>query len=80
MAQNKESKFIIDLYANKLYSYAMSKLIPTSGFKWLDPNNFNLNKYIAIFQKYVFAKFILNMLKSCEKYTIVIHQQQVKQK
>ena len=25
----------------------MSKFLPTSGFKWIDPNEFDLNKYIS---------------------------------
>ena len=33
----QESKYIIYLDANNLYSYAMSKFLPTSGFKWIHP-------------------------------------------
>ena len=25
----------------------MSKFLPTSGFKWIDPNKFDLNKYTS---------------------------------
>ena len=32
---------------NNLYDYAMSKFLPTSGFKWIDPNQFDLNKYTS---------------------------------
>ena len=35
----------IYLDANNLHSFAMSKFLPTSGFKWIDPKKFNLNKY-----------------------------------
>ena len=49
---------------------AMSKVLPTSGFKWIDPKEFDL---LAIVQKDVFSKWILNILKSCENYTIIIH-------
>ena len=41
----QESKHIIYLYANHLYGYAMSKFPPASGFKWIDPKDFELNKY-----------------------------------
>ena len=38
----QESKHIIYLDANNLYGYAMSKFLPTSGFKWIDPKEFDL--------------------------------------
>ena len=28
-------------------SYAMSKFLPTSGFKWIDSKEFDLNKYTS---------------------------------
>ena len=43
----QESKHIIYLDANNLYGYAMSKFLPTSGFKWIDPKAFDLNKYTS---------------------------------
>ena len=43
----QESKHIIYLDANNLYGYAMSKFLSMSGFKWLDPKKFNLNKYTS---------------------------------
>ena len=39
------SKHIIHLDANNLHGYAMSKFPPTSGFKWIDPKEVDLNKY-----------------------------------
>ena len=33
------------LDANNLYGYAVSKFLPTSGFKWIDPKEFDLKKY-----------------------------------
>ena len=41
----QEPKHIINLDANNLYGYAISKFLPTSGFKWIDPKEFDLNKY-----------------------------------
>ena len=43
----QESKHIIYLDANNVYGYAMSKFLPTSGFKWIDPKEFNLNNYTS---------------------------------
>ena len=43
----QESKYIIYLDANNSYGYAMSKFILTSGFKWVDPKEFDLNKYTS---------------------------------
>ena len=42
-----KSKHIIYLDANNLYGYAMSKLFPTSGFEWVDPEELDLNKYVG---------------------------------
>ena len=43
----QESKHIIYSDRNSLYGYAMSKFLPTSGFKWIDPKEFYLNKYTS---------------------------------
>ena len=43
----QELKHIIYLDANNLYGYAMSKFLPASGFKWIDPEEFDLNKYTS---------------------------------
>ena len=40
----QESKHIISSDANNLYGYAMSKFLSTSGFKWIDFKEFDLNK------------------------------------
>ena len=37
----QESKHIIYLDANNLYVYVMSKFLPTSRFKWIDPKEFD---------------------------------------
>ena len=36
----EESKHIIYLDTYNLYGYAMSTFLPTSGFKWVDPKEF----------------------------------------
>ena len=41
----QESKHMIYLDANNLYGYTMSKFFPTSGFKWINPKQSDLNKY-----------------------------------
>ena len=41
----QELKHIIYLDTNSFYGYATSKFLPTVGFKWIDPKDFNLNKY-----------------------------------
>ena len=33
--QKQESKHIIYLHVNHLYTYTMSKFLPTNGFKWM---------------------------------------------
>ena len=43
----QEWKHIIYLYANNLCVYAISKFLPTSGFKWIDPKEFDMNKYTS---------------------------------
>ena len=39
MTQNKNQN-IICFDANNLFGYAMSKYLPTDGFKWIDPEKF----------------------------------------
>ena len=45
MTQKRMKKYYILIDANNLYDYAMSKFLPTGGFKWIDPKEFNWNKY-----------------------------------
>ena len=47
----QESKPIIQFDANNLYGYTISKFLPTSGFKWIDPQEFDLNEYSRNSQK-----------------------------
>ena len=43
----QESNHYINLDVNNLYGYATSKFLPTGGFKWIDPKEFNLNRYTS---------------------------------
>ena len=56
-----------------MYGYAMSKFLPTTGFKWIDLKEFDVNNYTAIIQKFVFPKLILNVQNNYKTYTLVIH-------
>ena len=59
----QESKHIIHLDANNLCGYAMSKFLPTSGFKWIDPKEFDLNKYTSNSSKGCVLEVDLEYLK-----------------
>ena len=48
---NQESKRVIYIDGNNLHGYVMSKFLSTSGFKWIDPKEFDLNKYANISSK-----------------------------
>ena len=43
----QESKHITYFDTNNLYGYAMSEFLPTSRLKWIDPKEFDLNKYTS---------------------------------
>ena len=61
MTQNKNQKIQFD--TKNLYGYAMSKFLPTSGFKWIDPKEFDLNKYTNNSSKGCFLKVDLEYPK-----------------
>ena len=48
----QKSKHIIYFDADNSFGYA--EFLPTGGFKWVDPKNFDSNKIAAIFLKVVF--------------------------
>ena len=59
----QKSRHNIYLGANNLYGYATSKSLPTSGFKWIDPKEFDFNKYTSNSSNVDgFWKLILNIL------------------
>ena len=41
----------------------MSRLLPTGGFKWIDPKKFDLNKYISNSSTECFLEVDLEYLK-----------------
>ena len=48
---SKPTKYITYLDANNLYRWAMSKLLPTHGFKWMEPNGLeNCGNYSCILE------------------------------
>ena len=47
----------------------MFKFLPASEFKWTDPKEFAI---LAIVQKDVFSKLILNIQKNYMNYTMII--------
>ena len=61
MTQNKNQNIYLD--TKNLYGYAMSKFLPTSGFKWIDPKEFDLNKYANNSSKGCFLKVDLEYPK-----------------
>ena len=43
----QKSKHVIHLDGNNLYGHAISKSLPTNGFKWIHSKEFNLNEYTS---------------------------------
>ena len=62
MTQSKNQNM---LHTQIIYTfYVIVKFLPTSGFKWIDAKEFDLNKLLAIVQEDMFSKLILNILKN----------------
>ena len=68
----EESKHIIYLDVNNLYSYAMCKVLTTDGFKWMDFKRFDLNKYTSNSSKGCVLEADLEYAKSYKNYTMII--------
>ena len=51
----------------------MSKFLPASGLKWIEPKEFDLGKYTRnSFKKNVFSKLVLNFKKKYANYIMII--------
>ena len=59
----KEAKHILYLAAYNLHDHIMSKFLPTSGLKKIDPKEFDLNKYNSNSSKGRVFKVDLKYLK-----------------
>ena len=48
---SKPTKYITHLDTNNLYGWAMSKPLPTHGFKWMEPNELeNWRNYLCVLE------------------------------
>ena len=58
----------------------MSKFLPRSGFKWINPKEFDLNKYTSNSSKGCVLEVDLEYTKQFENYTMIILYLQIKYK
>ena len=72
MIDKKESKHIIYIHANNLHGYAMSKFLQTGKFKWIEPKDFDLDKYSKNSSKCCVLEADLEYLKELRKLPIII--------
>ena len=70
MTQNKNQNIHLD--PNNLYGYAVSKLHPISGFKWMDPKEFDLNKCNSNSSKGCVLEADLEYPKELQEFTMII--------
>ena len=67
------SKHITYLGANNLYNYAMSKLLPASGLKWVDIKEFDLSEHTSNSSKRCVLEVDFEYPKKlCELHTMII--------
>ena len=69
MNQNKNQK-ILFAKTQIIYGFAMSKFFLTSGFKWVDPKEFYLNKFISNSSKGCVLEVHLEY-RNYENYTMI---------
>ena len=63
----KRIEILIYVDANNLYGYAMPKFLPTSWFKWINPKEFDLNKYTSNISKGCVFEVDLEYYKELQK-------------
>ena len=64
----QDLKHIIYLDSNNLCGYVMPKFLPTTGLKWRDPKEFDLNKYTSNSSKWSVLKLDLEYPKELQKW------------
>ena len=80
---NEESSYIQYLDTNNLYGWAMSKKLSVNGFKWFDTsetsNKINedfIKNYNENMIKAIFWKWMLNIQKDYNNYTVIYRSYQ----
>ena len=64
---------------NNLNHYAISKFLPTSGFKWIDPKELDLNKYsCSISKEFVFKVDLKELRKLHNDYPLAPDKIEIK--
>ena len=74
----QEQKHIIYIDAKNFYGYAMCKFLPSSGFIWIDPKEFDLNKYSSNSSKGCILEANLEYPKESRELHKIIHWLQTK--
>ena len=80
---NEESSYIQYLDANNLYGWAMSKKLPTNGFKWIDSNEINedfIKSYDENNDKIYILEVDVKYPKRLHEYTVIYRSYQNKWK
>ena len=76
---NEESSYIQYLDANNLYGWAMSKKLPTNGFKWIDSNEINedfIKSYDENNDKIYILEVDVKYPKRLHEYTVIYRSYQ----
>ena len=73
-----ESKYSTYLDVNNLHGHAMSKFLSTSGFKWIDPKESDLNRHKSNSSKRCALEVDLEYPKSYESYAMSFLKLQTK--